>query len=221
MLCATQPIYALDLDLRHSTSELIDFSFLIDSSTVEFTDNDNNAVAETDITRFGVLSYHVPTSGPHFGFSLGYSFGDFKNHPMFQPIDMDGWYGGILVRGMAYESERLAISLEAQYTYQDLSGSDTTRTASLSWNEYSVNATFHFAVSKALRIFAAPLYGGVDASFQYQDQGNPSQSVNLEAENNTGYLAGLRYKLDKRDFVSLEYHDYTFKGAVLGFRRLF
>ena len=214
-------MFALDLDLRHSTSELIDFSFLIDSSTIEFTDKDNNAAAETDITRFGILSFHVPTSGPHFGFSLGYSFADFKNHPQFQPTELDGWYIGILVRGMAHESERMAISLEAQYTYQDLNGADSLKSASLSWNEYSVNATLHFAVTKALRVFVAPLYGGVDASYQYQEQGNPSQSVNLEAENNAGFLAGLRYKLDKRDFVSLEYHDYTFKGAVLGFRRLF
>ena len=115
----------------------------------------------------------------------------------------------------------MAISLEAQYTYQDLNGADTTRTASLSWNEYSVNATLHVAVTKSLRVFAAPLYGGVDATYQYQTQGTPSQSVKLEADNNAGFLVGLRYKLDKRDFVSLEYHDYTFKGAVLGFRRLF
>jgi len=219
MLNVAQPVYALDLDLRHSTSELIDFSFLIDSSTIEFTDNDT--VVETDITRFGILSFNVPISGPHFGFSLGYSYGDLKNHPQFQPIDMDGWYVGILVRGMAYETERFSISMEAQYTYQDLNGADNIRTASLSWNEYSANVTFHFAVTKALRAFAAPLYGGVDASYQYQEQGSPSQSVSLEAKNNAGFLAGLRYKLDKRDFVSLEYHDYTFTGAVLSFRRLF
>ncbi|WP_455201711.1 outer membrane protein [Kaarinaea lacus] len=219
MLNAAPAVYALDLDLRHSTSELIDFSFLINSSTIEFTDSDT--VVDTDITRFGVLSYHVPSSGPHFGFALGYSYGDLSNHPTFQSIDMDGWYVGILVRGMAYESERMAISLEAQYTYQDLSGADTTRTASLSWNEYSVNATLHVALTKALRIYAAPLYGGVDATYQYQVQGTAGQSDKLEANNNAGFLAGLRYKLDKRDFVSLEYHDYTFTGAVLGFRRLF
>lgn len=219
ILSAAQPAYALDLDLRHSTSELIDFSFLIDSSTIEFTDN--TKVVDTDITRFGVLSYHVPESGPHFGFALGYSYGDLSNHPTFQAIDMDGWYVGILVRGMAYETERVAISLEAQYTYQDLNGADTTRTASLSWNEYSVNATLHVAVSKALRIYVAPLYGGVDATYQYQVQGSAGQSEKLEANSNAGFLAGLRYKLDKRDFVSLEYRDYTFTGAVLSFRRLF
>ena len=220
MLNVAQPVYALDLDLRHSESELIDLAFLIDDSSIEFAAND--IVVDTDITRFGVVSYNVPDSGPQFGFSLGYAYADLKNYPQFQAIDMDGWYVGILVRGIAYETERFCISLEAQYTYQDLSGADNTAIASLSWNEYAANITFHFAATKALRVFAAPIYGGIDATYQYQDQGTLlNQSISLEAENNAGYLAGLRYKLDKRDFVSLEYHDYTFAGAVLSFRHLF
>ena len=166
-----------------------------------------------------VWTFDVPESGPHFGLALGYSFGDLSNHPVFQPIDMDGWYVGILVRGIAYETARLAVSMEARYIFQDLNGADLTRSASLRWNEYAVNATLHVALGESLRVFAAPVYGDINAT--YREQGTVNQSIKLNANNNAGFLAGLRYKLDARDFVSLQYQDYTYTGVVLRFRRLF
>ncbi len=214
-----QSCYALDLDIRQSSANLLDFSFIIDSSTIEYFDENYKTVVDVDLTRTGVLVYDVPESGPHFGLALGYSFGDLSNHPVFQPIDMDGWYVGILVRGIAYETARFAITMEGQYIYQDLNGADTTRSASLRWNEYAVNATFHIALNEGWRLFAAPVYGDINAT--YRDQDIVNQTLKITANTNTGFLGGIRYKMGTRDFVSLQYQEYTYRGAVLRFRRLF
>ncbi len=208
---------AMDFDIRSSYDNVLDFSFIIDHSTIDLATN--GTVIETNIDHVGVLVFDVPEHGPHFGLALGYAFGDFNNNPLFQPIDMDGWYIGVLARGIAYESARVTLTMEGRYIYQDISGGNETRNASLSWDEYSLNVTFHVAISGALRFFAAPVYGDVDA--RYRERGADNQTVKLESDSNAGFLAGLRYKLDQREFVSLQYQDHVFTGVTLRFRRLF
>lgn len=212
-----QPAIALDFDIRNSASDVLDFSFLIDHSTINLTEND--VVIETNINRVGVLVYDVPDRGPHFGFALGYAFGDFNNNPQFEPLDMDGWYLGVLARGFAYQSQRFSISMEGRYIYQDISGADDLRVTELSWNEYSFNVIFQMALTSNLRFFAAPVYGDVDA--RYRERGIVNQTVKMSSDKNAGYFAGLQYWLDARESVSLQYQDHIFKGIVLDFKRLF
>lgn len=208
---------ALDLDIRSSSANVLDFSFVIDHSEVDL--QSDNTVVETNLNRIGVLAFDVPETGPHFGLALGYAFGDFNNNPLFQPVDMDGWYIGVLARGLAYESKRLVVSLTGAYIYQDISGSNDVRETSLSWNEYSFDITVHVALTRALRFFTAAVYGDIDA--RYRERGANDQTVKMDSEKNLGFLAGLRYQLDQRESVSLQYQDHLSQGVVLNFRRLF
>lgn len=209
--------FALDLDIRNSPADVLDFSFQIDHSTVDL--RENNTLIETNINRVGVLVFNVPESGAHFGLALGYAFGDFTSNPLYQPVDMDGWYIGILARGIAYQSERIVVTMEGRYLYQDISGGDEEQNVSLSWNEYSLNVTLHVAITRKLQLFAAPVYGGLDA--RYRERGATSQTLKMDSDNNAGFLAGLRYKLDPRESISLQYQEHVFVGVVLEFRRLF
>jgi len=212
-----EPVFALDLDVRTSPTNALDFSFLIDFSTIDLVED--ATVIETNINRAGVVVYDVPESGPHFGLALGYAYGDFSSNPLYQPITMDGWYIGILARGIIFESRRVAVSLEGYFIYQDISGSNDVTSASLSWNEYSVNATLNVALTKQLRFYAAPVYGGVVAT--YRERGASDLTVKMDNDVDTGYFAGLRYLLDARESVSLQYQDAVFTGVALNFRRLF
>ena len=208
---------ALDLDVRTSSASVLDFSFLIDHSTVDL--KEDNTVIETNIDRVGILVFDVPEHGPHFGFALGYVFGDFNNNPLYQPLDMDGWYIGVLARGLAYRSQRITISLGARYIYQDMSGSDDLRDVALSWNEYLLNVTFAVALTGNLHFFAAPVYGDVDA--RYRERSALNQTVKMDSDNNAGFFTGVQYKLDERESVSLQYQDHVFTGILLDFKRLF
>jgi hypothetical protein len=213
----SNPASALDFDIRNSYANVLDFSFIIDHSTVDLMEN--GTPIKTNINRVGILVFDIPENGLHFGLALGYAFGDFNNNPLFQPIDMDGLYIGVLARGVAYESARMALTMEGRYFYQDMSGSDETRNASLSWDEYSLNVTLHVALSGTLRFFAAPVYGDVDA--RYRERGADNLTVKLESESNAGFLAGLHYKVERREFISLQYQDHVFTGVMLRFRRFF
>ena len=218
LICACwQPALALDLDVRTSSASVLDFSFLIDHSTVDL--KEDNTVIETNIDRVGILVFDVPEHGPHFGFALGYVFGDFNNNPLYQPLDMDGWYIGVLARGRAYRSQRITISLEARYIYQDMSGSDDLRDVALSWNEYLLNVTFAVALTGNLHFFAAPVYGDVDA--RYRERSALNQTVKMDSDNNAGFFTGVQYNLDERESVSLQYQDHVFRGILLDFKRLF
>ena len=218
LTCACwQPALALDLDIRTSSASVLDFSFLIDHSTVDL--KEDNTVIETNIDRVGILVFDVPEHGPHFGFALGYVFGDFNNNPLYQPLDMDGWYIGVLARGLAYRSQRITISLEARYIYQDMSGRDDLRDVALSWDEYLLNVTFAVALTGNLHFFAAPVYGDVDA--RYRERSALNQTVKMDSDNNAGFFAGVQYKLDERESVSLQYQDHVFTGILLDFKRLF
>lgn len=212
-----KPAFALDLDVRNSSADILDFSFLIDFSTIDLVEN--TTVIETNINRAGVVVFDVPESGPHFGLALGYAYGDFNNNPLHQPISMDGWYIGVLVRGFAFESRRFAVSFEGYFNYQSISGSNDVNSASLSWNEYSLNVTLSIAIASHLQVFAAPVYGGIDAT--YRERGTSDLTVKMDNDTDVGYFAGLQYKLDKRESVSLQYQDAVFTGVALNFRRLF
>ena len=215
--CFWRPVFALDLDIRSSSASLLDFSFLIDHSTVDLTTD--NTLIETNINRVGVLTIDVPESGPQFGLALGYAYGDFNNNPLFEPNDMDGWYIGILARGVLYDSGNMAVTMEGRYIYQDISGGDESKDVSLSWNEYALNVTLHMAVTGTLRLVVAPVYGGVDTT--YRERGTVNQTVKMDSDNNAGLLAGLRYQLDPREFISLHYQDAVFTGVLVQFQRLF
>ena len=218
LTCACwQPALALDLDVRTSSANVLDFSFLIDHSTVDL--KADNTVIETNVDRVGILVFDVPAHGPHFGLALGYVFGDFNNNPLYQPLDMDGWYIGVLARGLAYQSQRSMIFLEARYIYQDMSGSDDLRDVALSWDEYLLNVTFTVALTGKLHFFAAPVYGDVDA--RYRERGALNQTVKMDSDNNAGFFTGVQYKLDERESVSLQYQDHVFTGILLDFKRLF
>ena len=212
-----KPVFALDLDVRSSSANMLDFSFLVDFSTIELVE-DTTAI-ETNINRAGVVVYDVPESGPHFGLALGYAFGDFNSNPLYQPISMDGWYIGILARGIVLESGRFVAAFEGYFIYQDISGSNDVTNASLSWNEFSINATLKIALTKHLQLYAAPVYGGVAAT--YRERGSSDITVKMDNDVDVGYFAGLQYLLDARESVSLQYQDAVFKGVTLNFRRIF
>ena len=210
-------MFALDLDVRSSSANILDFSFLVDFSTIDLLED--TTIIETNINRAGVLVFDVPESGPHFGLLLGYAFGDFNNNPLYQPVSMDGWYVGVAVRGIAFKSRRFAVSLQGYFIYQSISGSNDVNDTSLSWNEYALNATLSIALTQHLQFFAAPVYGGVYAT--YRERGASDVTVKMDNDTDAGYFAGLQYNLDQRESVSLQYQDAVFKGVALNFRRLF
>ena len=215
---ASRQAMALDLDIRSSAANILDFSFLLEHSTIDL--ERNGEVVETNLERIGILTYDVPDSGPHFGLALGYAFSDFTTNNLFQSLDMDGFYIGLSARGFVYESQRLSLMLEGHYIYQSVEGHDNeNNTATLSWNEYALSATATYALSGAFRVYAAPEFSDIQAT--YRERGAISQTVKLDSDNQTGFHAGIRYRLNNREFVSVQYNNAAVQGVVFRFRRLF
>lgn len=218
MSAISAPVMALDLDVRSSAASTLDFSLLLEHSTVDL--ENNGQVIETNLERVGILTIDAPATGPHFGLALGYAFSDFTSNNQYLPLDMDGYYLGLFVRQFVYESPRLSLMVQGQYTYQDVSGADRdNNTATLRWDEYSVAAVATLALTPAFRIYAAPVYGDVRAT--YRERGTVAQTVKFESHSRQGFFAGLRYRLDRREFISAQYNNASFQGVVLRFRRLF
>jgi hypothetical protein len=212
------PVMALDLDVRSSAANTLDFSLLLEHSTVDL--ENNGQVIEANLERVGILTIDVPAAGPHFGLALGYAFSDFTSNNQYLFLDMDGYYLGLFVRQFVYESPRFILMVQGQYTYQDVNGADSdNNTTSLRWDEYSVAATATLAVTPAFRIYAAPVYGDVHAT--YRERGTVTQTVKLDSNNRQGFFAGLRYRLNRREFISAQYNNAAIQGVVLRFRRLF
>jgi hypothetical protein len=212
------PIMALDLDVRSSAANTLDFSLLLEHSTLDL--ENNGKVIETNLERVGVLTIDVPAEGPHFGLALGYAFSDFTTNNRYLSVDMDGFYIGLFVRQFVYESPYLSLMLQGQYVYQDVSGTDRDEnTSSLRWDEYSVAVTASLAVTPAFHIYAAPVYGDVHAT--YRERSAVIQTVKLDSNNRQGFFAGLRYQLNRSESVSAQYTNAAFQGVVLRFRRLF
>lgn len=216
---AGQQAGALDLDVRSSAANILDFSLLLEHSNIDL--ELNGEVIETNLERIGILAYDVPEHGVHLGLALGYAFSDFNTNSRFPSLDMDGYYLGVSARGILFDSPRWLIMVEGQYLYQSVQGhnSDNTTTATLSWNEYSVTAMVNLALGGGLRLFAAPVYSGIQSS--YRERGTLDQTFKLSAARHGGFLGGLRYQLNNREFVSMQYTRAAAQGVVFRFRRLF
>lgn len=208
---------AFDLDVRSSKANVLDFSLLIEHSSVTLENDESDA--KFNLERIGILSFDAPISGPHFGLALGYAFSDIANDDVYEPISMDGYYIGVAVRGYVFRLENLSLQLSGHYLYQSVSGSEGQQEASLSWNEFSAKAIATFRVTKPLHIFVGSVWATIDAT--YREKGAIRFTDSFDNKNNTGYLAGIGYQLNRLESLSVHYQQAHTEGVVLRFRKLF
>ena len=208
---------AFDLDVRSSKANVLDFSLLIEHSSITLENDETNV--EFNLERIGILSFDVPSSGPHFGLALGYAFSDIADDDVYEPISMDGYYIGVAVRAYVLNLDNLSLQLTGQYLYQSVSGSEGQQEASLSWNEFSAKAIATYRVTNALHIFAGPIWATIDAT--YREKGPIRFTDSFDNKNNTGYFAGIGYQLNRLEYLGVQYQQAHTEGVVLRFRKLF
>jgi len=208
---------ALDLDVRSDRSHVLDFSLLVEHSTLAL--EVNGATIDTNLQRIGILSFDVPASGPSFGLALGYAFSDFSTNPVYSTHSMDGYYIGIAVQGYLMNTQVLSLLVTGQYLYQSVNGSEADDEFSLAWNEISAQLIFGTRVFDPVLLFGGASYGDVDAT--YRQTGSIHLTDNMATSQNTGFVTGLRYAMNRREFISVYYqHGYS-QGGVLQFQKYF
>jgi len=217
ILLISNTVKALDLDVRSSRTSRLDFSVLIDRSSIEM-ENDNASV-ELDLSRFGIVSIEVPASGPQFGLLLGYAYADFSDSNSYESIAMDGYYLGVSVRVNMITYSALTIAVAGHYLYQSVDGEDNQAKASLTWDEFSAALILGYRLGATGELYGAVQTASLDGRYRYD--GLTSTRDDLENKNRQGAEAGFTYYINRLETVGIIYHRGFSDGFSLQFRKLF
>jgi len=215
---ASSHAVALDLDIRRSPHNSLDFSMLVHHDNLELQNND--AVVDTRLNRIGVLVYDVPEHAKvHFGLNLGYAFVSHSQQALFDGEDLDGFFLGVSMRTVVLQSASARLMFLANYLFQDVSGESTTHNLSLTWNEINTSLLLSYDLNASIKLAAGVNGGWIKAT--QKAKGLTAQTLRLAPEPNAGFVINVGYRLSGNESVGIQAHTGYLQGLQLQFQRWF
>lgn len=217
VIAQTGTAQALDLDVRSSRANRLDFSLQLEHTSIDL--DNGTSVVELNRERIGIVSIEVPMSGPQFGLLLGYAYADFSSNNIYESIAMDGYYLGVSVLVNVIKYENIALAVQGHYLYQSIDGKEDQAKASLSLDEFSVSALLKYQIQSMGQFYAGVSATSIEGRYRYN--GATNVSVDFENEEQQGVLAGFDYYLSRLETIGISYQAGSINGVSLRFRKLF
>ena len=217
MLSLTCHCYALDLDVRNRNSDALDFALVLEHFDMEI--DAIGATVKANFDRIGIQSFSVPVSGPSFGLLLGNAYSDFSNNSVYQSQGLSGYYIGVAVQGYLLNSQILSFLASGQYIYQGMRGSEDGNDYSMTWSTFDAQLIAETRMVYPVWLFGGVNYGNIDGI--YRERGTVHLTDNIKNSHKVGYLAGIRYSLNQRESVTMQYQHGYRNSVKLLFQKYF
>lgn len=216
ILFQSQAASALDLDVRSSPYNQLDFSLSI--SILETELFDANTSSRIKFRRIGINSYDVPADGVHFGGHLGYAYSSQDRIEATRGLDLNGYYLGLGARVPLIEQQAFQAQCILDYIYQSVNGAGTEQTVRLYWHEYQAGLKLSTAIDR-IELAAGLYFKKIDAT--QVASGNIQETLFLANNDKTQAIFGLRYFLSRDERVGVQISSGTTQGLDFLFQKLF
>ncbi|WP_455218336.1 hypothetical protein [Kaarinaea lacus] len=148
-----------DNQYRHTTNYPVDFS--LSFSQVNLDLDSNGRTYSIYQRRISAALFHINSPSLRSGINLGSTYIDLDDDSATSEFGFNGNHIGITVMGSKGNNPRFGIS--AQYLYQELTGENSQRTATLSWLEWHTEASLEFDLGPYWTINTGIGLVGIDA----------------------------------------------------------
>ena len=206
----------LDMDVRSSPNNQLDFSLSID--ILETTLANANTSTRIKFRRIGINSFDVPAQGIQLGGRLGYAYTSQDQVSATQGLDLNGYYLGLGMRWPMVEQAYLKMNFIADYLYQSVNGSSGEQSASRYWHEYRAGITLSTHIQPVL-ITTGLYYEKIDAT--QEATGTIQETRFLDNDTKTQATLSLHYLLLDNEQVGLQLSAGSAKGISFIFQKLF
>lgn len=206
----------LDMDVRSSRANQLDFSLSIDIMETEL----SSATTTTKIKfrRIGINSFDVPAEGVQLGGHIGYAYTSQDRIPATQGLDLNGYYLGLGMRLPMLERQYFRALLNADYIYQSVNGARSGQDASRYWHEYQAGLTLQSHIHPLL-LSVGLNYTKIDAT--QEANGDIQETLFLDNNTHTQILFGVNYLLNIDEQVGLHFFSGTSQGIGFLFQKMF
>ena len=211
-----QSAAALDMDIRTSPADYLDFALWISNN--ETTLKDRNQSTRIKYQRIGVSTFTVSPEPVQMGLYLGYAFTNEDDIAATQGMNLNGYYLGLGMRAPLLEQERLQLRLEADYVYQQVDDGTDTQNVKLNWNEVDAGVLMTVPLGY-VQLLAGLYYQHFDAT--QTASGTIQQTLFLENDTTLQQRIGINYNVAPGEHVGLHYHSGASRGVQLKFQKLF
>jgi len=213
----TSNCVALDLDVRNQNSDLLDFALVLEHFDMEIDATGGTVKANFD--HIGIQSFSVPESGPSFGLLLGNAYSDFSNNTIYHSQGLSGYYIGVAVQGYLINTQILSLLASGQYIYQGMRGSEDQNDYSMTWSTFDAQLIAETRIVYPVWLFGGVNYGNIDGI--YRERGTVRLTDDIKNSRKIGYLAGIRYSLNQRESVMMQYQHGYRNSVKLLFQKYF
>lgn len=211
-----QTAAALDMDIRTSPSNYLDFALWISNN--ETTLKDHALSTRIKYRRIGVTAFDVSAQRVRFGILLGSAYTSQDDINATQGMDLNGYYVGLGMRVPLLELEMLRARFEAGYLYQEVSGATETQKVTRDWHEYNAGLLLNVPLGD-IELLAGLYYQRFDAT--QTASGDIQQTLFLENDDTLQHRLGIDYRVAPGEHVGLHYHSGASRGVQLKFQKLF
>lgn len=213
------PAVAADSSHSEPHEPFVDFALhvRIQDVEVDYDDNRNDDVIER---RSLSVSFYEPLSpNVTVGFLAGRTFVTQDDRLATRGMDLDGYFLGLSVKSEMPFSERLALRLDADYSYHDVDGDTDEQDSSLKWHQLDLQLGLAATLTRSFGLVAGSrLYyaDGEERTF-----GELDQTVDFSEAGNAGFFAGLELITDPSGYIGIIGDGGNPKGVHFYFQRRF
>jgi hypothetical protein len=197
----------------------VDFALHLRAQDVEV-DYDDNANDDVIERRSLSVSFYEPlNSAVKVGFLAGRTFVTQDGRLATRGMDLDGYFLGLSVKSEMPVSERLALRLDADYSYHDLDGDTDEQDTSLEWHQLDLQLGVATTLTRSLGLVAGGrLYyaDGEERTF-----GESDQTVDFSEAGDAGYFVGLELITDPSGYIGIIGDGGNPEGVHFYFQRRF
>lgn len=129
---------------------------------------------------------------------------------------LEGYHGGVNLRGLAWPHPSLEMSVETSYVYFHVKDTLTDQSVALAWQETQIAAGGMWQAMEALRLFGRLHYGARDGQERAYGTVNHTADFNTHK---TGGTAGLELRVDQSGDVGIQRSWGLHDGILVYFQR--
>lgn len=200
---------------NHMTKYPVDFSLSFSHSNLDLdTGNDTYSINQR---RISASLLHIESPSLRAGFNLGNSYIGLDNDVATSGLNLNGNHIGFNVEGTTGTNPRLG--LNAQYLYQELKGTNSLRTVTLSWLEWHTDVSLEIDLGTFWTLYTAA--GIVDIEANRRVSGDINNTLKLKQDAGFQGRLGMYINTYPDGKVSITINRGIYNGSQLSFAREF
>jgi hypothetical protein len=191
--------------------------FSLSFSNTDLNLESNNTIYPVAQDRVSVLMVTRITTNLDIGLILGSNFTSLDNDPATAEFPLNGSHIGFSVH-QTFGND-LQIGLYAYYIYQQATGENTLRKATLTWHEWLTEATLRLRLSNHWAVIAGGGFTGLNVDRQVK--GDINETTNMKLKDNVQGRIAIELLTAPGDRIRLTLNRGAYEGLDLTFAHAF